>query len=201
MNRLLRPLMRIRSKLCGRAGQHQNSEFTMRPPPSVLSAKDEDISLTEAEGSWSERMQVVEHVSDWGKSLKPGQIWKMDSPSTGQYKMEPLKKQIGGEHYTVRAIQPIEYINANRMGFCEGNVIKYVTRYKEKDGKKDLEKAIHYLQLLIQMEYGDTEQAKEIAVGVSWSDEILRKEQEKLKRDEDTAAKYGVVYHETYTPT
>jgi hypothetical protein len=118
-----------------------------------------------------------------------------------QYKMEPLKKQIGGEHYTVRAIQPIEYINANRMGFCEGNVIKYVTRYKEKDGKKDLEKAIHYLQLLIQMEYGDTEQAKEIAVGVSWSDEILRKEQEKLKRDEDTAAKYGVVYHETYTPT
>jgi hypothetical protein len=41
------------------------------------------------------------------------------------------------------------------MGFCDGNVVKYITRYKEKNGKKDLEKAKHYIELLIELEYPD----------------------------------------------
>ena len=63
-----------------------------------------------------------------------------------------LMKQVGGSHYKDKAIQPIEYIHANNLGFCAGNVIKYVTRYKDKNGLQDLEKAKHYLEMLIELE-------------------------------------------------
>jgi hypothetical protein len=63
-----------------------------------------------------------------------------------------LMKQVGGSHYKDKAIQPIEYIHANNLGFCAGNVIKYVTRYKDKNGIQDLEKAKHYLEMLIELE-------------------------------------------------
>jgi len=53
------------------------------------------------------------------------------------------------KHYSMGAIQPIEYILANDLDFCEGNIIKYITRWKFKDGIQDLEKAKHYIQLLI----------------------------------------------------
>lgn len=66
--------------------------------------------------------------------------------------MSALDKQINGNHYKDKGIQPIVYIYANDLGFCEGNVVKYVTRWREKGGKADLEKAIHYLELLIQLE-------------------------------------------------
>ena len=65
-------------------------------------------------------------------------------------------KQVGGKHYKDCAIQPIDFILANNFGFCEGNIIKYTTRHKKKgEGKKDLEKVIHYAQLLIEKKYGD----------------------------------------------
>ena len=65
-------------------------------------------------------------------------------------------QQIGGSHYKDCAIQPIDFIMANNFGFCEGNIIKYTTRHKKKgEGKKDLEKVIHYAQLLIEKKYGD----------------------------------------------
>lgn len=63
-----------------------------------------------------------------------------------------LDKQVSGSHYKDKGIQPIVYIHANDLGFCEGNVVKYVTRWRDKGGKADLEKAIHYLELLIQLE-------------------------------------------------
>ena len=66
--------------------------------------------------------------------------------------MSALDVQVGGSHYKDKAIQPIEYIHANALGFCEGNVVKYVTRWKEKNGIADLEKARHYLDILIQLE-------------------------------------------------
>lgn len=64
--------------------------------------------------------------------------------------MSALDKQIGGLHYKAGAIQPIEYIEANELGYHEGNVVKYVSRWKEKGGVQDLEKAIHYIELLIE---------------------------------------------------
>lgn len=63
-----------------------------------------------------------------------------------------LETQIGGSHYKFQAIQPVEYIHANNIGYFEGNVIKYVTRWKNKNGVQDLEKAKHYLELLIELE-------------------------------------------------
>jgi hypothetical protein len=63
--------------------------------------------------------------------------------------------QVGGGHYKLLAIQPIEYIHANKVPYLEGNVIKYVTRHKSKNGKEDIEKAIHYLNLILEMEYAD----------------------------------------------
>ena len=66
--------------------------------------------------------------------------------------MSALDKQIGGMHYKDRVIQPVQYIHANHLGYCEGNVIKYVSRWKQKNGIADLEKAKHYLELLIELE-------------------------------------------------
>lgn len=65
--------------------------------------------------------------------------------------MSALDKQVNGDHYK-KAIQPIIYIHTNNLGFCEGNVVKYVTRWKEKGGVDDLKKAIHYIELLIELE-------------------------------------------------
>lgn len=61
--------------------------------------------------------------------------------------------QVGGSHYSSMAIQPAEFIHKNGIGFLAGNVIKYVSRYKAKGGKQDLEKAGHYVRLLIEKEY------------------------------------------------
>jgi hypothetical protein len=62
--------------------------------------------------------------------------------------------QVGGSHYSSKAIQPIHYIYANQLDFYQGNVVKYVTRYKEKNGLQDLMKAKHYLEMLIDQENG-----------------------------------------------
>ena len=66
--------------------------------------------------------------------------------------MSALEVQVGGSHYKDKAIQPIEYSHANHLGFCEGNVVKYISRWRQKNGIADLEKARHYLDLLIELE-------------------------------------------------
>ena len=63
-----------------------------------------------------------------------------------------LNKQVGGNHYRDKGIQPIIYIHANNLGFCEANVVKYITRWRDKNGIADLEKAKHYIELLIELE-------------------------------------------------
>ena len=63
-----------------------------------------------------------------------------------------LSKQVAGNHYKDQPIQPVEYIHANAIGYFEGNVIKYVSRWRKKNGVADLEKAKHYIELLIELE-------------------------------------------------
>ena len=63
-----------------------------------------------------------------------------------------LSKQIDGSHYKDMTIQPIIYIYANKIPFIEGNIIKYVSRWKNKNGIKDLEKARHLIDMLIEFE-------------------------------------------------
>ena len=64
----------------------------------------------------------------------------------------PLATQVGGNHYKDLPIQPVEYIHANALGYFEGNVVKYVSRWRKKNGIADLEKAKHYIELLIELE-------------------------------------------------
>lgn len=64
--------------------------------------------------------------------------------------MSAKEMQVGGAHYLNTSIPPRTYIKENELGWDEGNVIKYVTRYAHKGGREDLEKAIHYLQLLLE---------------------------------------------------
>jgi UDP-3-O-acyl-N-acetylglucosamine deacetylase len=66
--------------------------------------------------------------------------------------MSALDVQVSGSHYKDLAIQPVEYIHANNIPYMEGNVIKYVSRWRAKNGIKDLEKAKHYIELLIELE-------------------------------------------------
>ena len=66
-----------------------------------------------------------------------------------KYNINLDNKQIGGDHYKL-PIQPIEYIVKNNLGYREGNVIKYVTRYKNKGGVEDIKKAIHYLEMILE---------------------------------------------------
>jgi hypothetical protein len=69
-----------------------------------------------------------------------------------EYKKSALDIQISGDHYKDMPIQPAQYIHANAMGYFEGNVVKYVSRWRKKNGIADLEKAKHYIDLLIQLE-------------------------------------------------
>lgn len=69
--------------------------------------------------------------------------------------LPPSKEQIAGTHYVKYDIQPVEYIVANGLSFLAGNVIKYTTRYKDKNGAEDIRKAIHYLNMILEFEYAD----------------------------------------------
>ena len=61
--------------------------------------------------------------------------------------MNAFKKQVGGNHYKEHKIQPYEFIQANSLDYLQGVVIKYIVRYKDKNGIEDLDKIIHYCEL------------------------------------------------------
>jgi hypothetical protein len=67
--------------------------------------------------------------------------------------MSALKKQIGGDHYKKMFIQPAKFINDNKLLFAEGNAIKYICRHGSKGGLEDIEKAIHYLEMIKARDY------------------------------------------------
>lgn len=60
--------------------------------------------------------------------------------------------QVGGAHYKTKAIQPWDYIAANSLDYFQGNIVKYVSRWKDKGGMQDLEKARHYLDKYIELQ-------------------------------------------------
>lgn len=66
--------------------------------------------------------------------------------------MNALDIQVAGDHYKAMPIQPVEFIHANNIPYCEANAIKYLCRWRKKGGIADLEKAKHYIELLIEME-------------------------------------------------
>lgn len=64
------------------------------------------------------------------------------------------KRQIGGDHYEKCGIMPTTYIRANNLDFFEGNIVKYVTRHKDKNGAEDIKKVIHYAEMILEDVYG-----------------------------------------------
>jgi hypothetical protein len=91
------------------------------------------------------RVPIIQPCDIREVSYKEREDWKMRGA---------LTQQVAGTHYRDMVIQPVEYVHANGLGYFEGNVIKYVSRWRKKGGLSDLEKAKHYIQLLIELESG-----------------------------------------------
>ena len=68
---------------------------------------------------------------------------------------DTLSSQVDGNHYNSMKIQPAEFINENKILFAEGNAIKYICRHQKKGKRKDIEKAIHYLEMILERDYDD----------------------------------------------
>jgi hypothetical protein len=113
-------------KMRARALQQTNDKLRDSEREAAMDALIETTTTRTADGEW----QVAYTVQNTGA----------------------LNVQVGGDHYKKHKIQPIEYIHANNLPFIEGNIVKYITRWREKNGVKDLEKVKHYVDLLIQLE-------------------------------------------------
>ena len=106
--------------------------------------------------TYSEMARVL-----WEKAREEAEEHYADS--TGVYnKMEAelfnkssLATQVGGGHYKDMAIQPAEYSQKNGLNYLEAATVKYVSRHKNKNGRQDIEKAIHCLELLLEWEYNE----------------------------------------------
>lgn len=71
---------------------------------------------------------------------------------------DPTSRQVGGDHYVGMAIEPVEYIHRNKLGFIEGCIVKYISRHRLKGGAEDILKIKHFCDLLLDFEYGDQHQ-------------------------------------------
>ena len=88
----------------------------------------------------------------WQRYTQPESLpFVDDEPKTA------WKKQEGGSHYKDLKIQPMQYALDNKLDYAQANVVKYVTRHANKNGKEDLLKAIHNIELMIEYYYGDKE--------------------------------------------
>src|SRR5690606_17348044 len=96
--------------------------------------------------AWLEGAEV-----SWGSH----QEWRGYQFRTGGVGMTALSTQVGGDHYRKLKIQPVQYAHANGLGFIEGSIVKYITRWRDKGGVGDLEKIKRFVDLLIELEGRD----------------------------------------------
>ena len=82
-------------------------------------------------------------------------------------------KQIGGSHYQGFVIQPSQFVIENKMLFPEGSAIKYICRHSKKDGKQDLLKAIHFIEMIIERDYSDKSEESWIEGFRKWKHETF----------------------------
>jgi len=75
--------------------------------------------------------------------------------------MSVWKKQVGGKHYIKYKIQPSKFVVENKLLYPEGSVIKYILRHQDKGGKQDLEKAIHFIEMIMERDYGEKKEKTE----------------------------------------
>ena len=78
-----------------------------------------------------------------------------DTSDSSQHNNSLNSLKEGSSHYKGFKIQPAEFIIKNKLPFAEGNVIKYTLRHNKKNGAEDIKKAIHYLKMILEMQYGE----------------------------------------------
>jgi len=115
----------------------------------------------------NDKLQVIRKGIDGVRSsaLFGGILWQRHSqpeelPFVDDEPENAWRKQEGGNHYKNLKIQPMQYALDNKLDYAQANVVKYVTRHASKNGKEDLLKAIHNIELMIEYYYGDKEQSQ-----------------------------------------
>ena len=133
---------------------------TPTPPAGYKLVKGEDIKDRVPKGAlfW-------EHGKSWVRSMMAGDRLRFAFQLEADYAIpetkpepvahNPLYQQEGGDHYKGLAIQPVEFIQANKLSFLEGCVVKRVCRHRAKNKAEDIRKAIHELRLILKLEYGE----------------------------------------------
>lgn len=94
--------------------------------------------------SWKKKLLGEGDIYDAGLNAVPPEDWDA---------VRATDRQVGGDHYKDFKIEPIEFILANNIGYCEGNIIKYICRHAAKGGIQDIDKVIHYCELLKEIKY------------------------------------------------
>ena len=125
-----------------------------------MTKKNKDLTFAESHAKLYSDMINYEEQQNMGmmddairKTVEETDFIKTDLKKEA---MKATLKQVGGNHYKDCKIQPIEFIVGNDLTFCEGNAIKYITRHRRKgEGAKDIEKAIHYLEMILETEYNE----------------------------------------------
>lgn len=116
----------------------------------------ESFSL-EYRDKWAKKvweLEVDEVLVLGGDLIDDGHTTSSHKKDLENTPFNPLDVQEGGSHYKDRGIQPVEYTEANKLNFQQGNVVKYITRHKEKNGVEDLGKVVHYALLEAYFTYG-----------------------------------------------
>jgi len=116
------------------------------------------------------------------------------SAATGE---SAVSRQVGGDHYQGLAISPIVFAEANRLSACESLAVKYICRHRRKGGREDLEKAIHCLEMLIELTYGTASDDSPPVEDSSPVDELCRPggwgSEDAAARDKKMAAAFAFV--------
>lgn len=92
---------------------------------------------------------------DWDSALSTESSRLVDNKTNGKSNKGSKVQQVGGSHYSSMAIDVYEFAHANNLDGFQMNVIKYVCRFRAKNGLEDLRKAIGTLERLIELEYSD----------------------------------------------
>tara|TARA_A100000172_G_scaffold29513_1_gene17494 strand:+ start:307 stop:687 length:381 start_codon:yes stop_codon:yes gene_type:complete len=124
-----------------------------------MTKKNKDLTFAESHAKLYSDMINYEEQQNMGmmdeairKTVEETDFIKTDLKKEA---MKATLKQVGGNHYKDCKIQPIEFIVGNDLTFCEGNAIKYITRHRRKgEGARDIEKVIHYCELILEKDYG-----------------------------------------------
>ena len=121
--------------------------YELRAPK--YQAEDDDY-LDEYSRPWHDGEQKeIDEVWQSGKRASEYDLIN----TVGPFVEKPSDRQVGGNHYKNMAIQPTEFCQRNKLSFCEANIIKYACRHGFKNGREDVEKIIHYAQLLLEFNY------------------------------------------------